>query len=442
MKKWIATVLAALMLVVLAACGSGNNNGSSGSASPSESAGSSAPAESPAQEVTLRVTSWVPEMKPAMEKIGELFAKENPGVTIDFSIIPGDQYENITKTKLLANDGPDLFFIFASKVDELATNGLIGELSGESFFDRLLPGFQKRSADGKLYALPVDYSAYGVFYNQDVFKNLNLAVPTTFAELLAAGETIKAAGIEPIALGAKDNWTLENMALPIYASMTKMKHPNAGLDLYEKKMTYSDADFKRPFQAFAELQDKGLLNKGALGIDFQQAVSSLIEGKSAMIVTGSFVVGTASALDPNAQFGYFPFPADEGDPALFLNVDKSLVYNSKGKNVEIAKKFIDFFSRADIMKLHIEALKSIPTLGDTDAQLPQALLDLGDSAAKYKSFSQGVYLPGALYQTMVDKLLPEIVTGKGARDERFAELDKQLQDELQNPKIVVPPSEQ
>jgi ABC-type glycerol-3-phosphate transport system substrate-binding protein len=305
----------------------------------------------------------------------------------------------------------------------------------------LLPVFQKRSADGKIYSLPVDYSAYGVFYNQDVFKKLNLALPKTYTEFLNISETIKAAGIEPIALGAKDNWTLENMVLPMYASLTKIARPNFSTELYEGKAQYSDADFKRPFQALAELQEKSLINKGALGIDFQQAVSSLIEGKTAMIITGSFVVGTAATLDANASLGYFPFPAEQGDPALLMNVDKSLVYSSKGKNVELAKKFIDFFARADIMKLHIEELKSIPTLGDTNAQLPQALLDLGASAAKYPSFSQGYYIPGRLYQMMVDKLLPEIITGKGATDARFAEMDKLLKEELQNPKVTVPVAE-
>ncbi len=446
MKKSMTTIAASLtLLMALSACGGNNgNNGNNGSAdnSAAQPSGGSASAEAPAKEVTLRVTSWVPEMKPAMEKIGEQFAKENPGVTVDFSIIPGDQYENITKTKLLANDAPDLFFMFASRVDELAANGLIGELSGASFYDRLLPGFQKKSADGKLYALPVDYSAYGVFYNQDVFKSLNLTPPQTFAELLSVSETIKAAGIEPFALGAKDSWTIENMALPMYASMTKPNEPNFGKDLYDGKASMSDAAFKRPFLALAELQDKGYINKGALGIDYQQSVASVLEGKTAMIASGSYVVGTASTLEADAQLGYFPFPADEGDPGLLMIVDKSLVYSSKGKNPELAQKFIDFFARADIMKMHIEGLNAIPTLGDTNAALPQALLDLGASAAKFRSFSQGFYLPGRAYQTFTEKLLPEILTGKGATDARFAELDKQLKEELQNPKVAVPFKEQ
>lgn len=152
-------------------------------------------------------------------------------------------------------------------------------------------------------------------------------------------------------------------------------------------------------------------------------------------------MGTAATIDPNASFGYFPFPADEGDPALYMNVDKSLVYSSKGKNVELAKKFVDFFARADIMKIHVEELKSIPTLSDTNAQLPQALLDLGASAAQYPSFSQGFYMPGRVYQVMIDKLLPEIVTGKGATDARFADMDKLLKEELQNPKVAIPVAE-
>lgn len=50
------------------------------------------------------------------------------------------------------------------------------------------------SYDGKLYALPMQAQMFVMAYRADIFEELGLEVPTTFDELIAAAEEIKAAG--------------------------------------------------------------------------------------------------------------------------------------------------------------------------------------------------------------------------------------------------------
>lgn len=58
------------------------------------------------------------------------------------------------------------------------------------------------SYDGKLYALPMQAQMFVMAYRADIFEDLGLEVPTTFDEMIAAAEEIKAAGLMeyPIAL--------------------------------------------------------------------------------------------------------------------------------------------------------------------------------------------------------------------------------------------------
>ena len=55
----------------------------------------------------------------------------------------------------------------------------------------------KIQANGALYGLPIDMVATGVVYNKDIFDELGLEIPETWAEFMAMQEEIAAAGYVP-----------------------------------------------------------------------------------------------------------------------------------------------------------------------------------------------------------------------------------------------------
>ena len=63
------------------------------------------------------------------------------------------------------------------------------------------------AVDGKNYGVPTAVLPEGIFYSTDLFDQAGITgTPTTIPELEAANDKLRAAGIEPIALGAKDAW--------------------------------------------------------------------------------------------------------------------------------------------------------------------------------------------------------------------------------------------
>ena len=47
-----------------------------------------------------------------------------------------------------------------------------------------------------------------MFYNQGLFEKNGIKAPTTWDEFIAANDKLAGAGVTPIAVGAKDDWTL------------------------------------------------------------------------------------------------------------------------------------------------------------------------------------------------------------------------------------------
>ena len=395
------------------------------------------------KDITLKITHWIPESKEIVEKIGAAFTKANPGVKIEFSILPGDQYGNVLKTKLLAGDGPDVFFNFHGSANDYAANDLLGDFTGSPIYDRLAPAFKKLNAKGQFVSVPLDYGAHGVYYNKTIFQQLGVQPPNNYAGFIALCETIKKAGITPLALGAKDQWQITNQFLPIFVSLSKAKRPNLNADLFDGTAKYSDPEFALSYKVEEELVQKGFFDKGVMGITWPQAAADFAAGKAAMFITGSFVVAAAIENNPKMQIGYFPFPADTGDPAILVAVNSDLEYNAKGKNTKLSKKFIEFFTEPANVKMYneISVLKNASTFTDVELQLPPATLEVMENAKKYKSFNTEIFFPGQI-GVLINDMMNGIMAGQKFDAKKLEQANKLLPDEKKaNDKLIRPTEE-
>jgi sorbitol/mannitol transport system substrate-binding protein len=92
---------------------------------------------------------------------------------------------------------------FANDEKIIPLDDLWEEYADEYDLDELSESMKTgMSYDGKLYAVPMQAQMLVMAYRADVFEDLGLEVPTTFDEMIAAAEEIKAAGVMeyPIAL--------------------------------------------------------------------------------------------------------------------------------------------------------------------------------------------------------------------------------------------------
>ena len=107
----------------------------------------------------------------------------------------------VLQTKLASDDAPAIFDL-ASNYDLGVYDeaGHLADLTGQPCLERvdselLLEG----QIDGVQKGVPIEITGYGVFYNEEVFAENSLEVPTTLSELKAVCETLSANGIQPFA---------------------------------------------------------------------------------------------------------------------------------------------------------------------------------------------------------------------------------------------------
>lgn len=171
-------------------------------------------------------------------------------------------------------------------------------------------GLEPFSADGKIYGVPLRINGKFFVYNKEMFEANNLKVPTTWDEFLAVCETLKAAGIVPIAFGDQYPWAachyITGLNQKLVAQDVRMKD-------YEKTTgEFTDPGYVEALDKFKELNDKGYFNEFPNSISHDMAHQGFALGECAMIYVELEEFGTVNKNMEGTPWGFFPMPEISG----------------------------------------------------------------------------------------------------------------------------------
>jgi raffinose/stachyose/melibiose transport system substrate-binding protein len=386
MKKLSSLVLAfALTTTLMAGCSKSTTNTESPAAATATAtteattdapvAATDAPAVTTAakEPVTLKYMTWnyADTTKSTDAWIKDMKDKFN--ITIDMQNVPTDQYESAVKTKLAANDLPDLMMTHAINKDMIMYKVKIDEnqfldLSDLSSVGEYLPAVitdRKNNKAKKLFYVPTSTNTLGVIYNKKVFKDNGIAVPTNLDEFNAASDKLKAAKIIPISGGFKDSWTTQIINFIAFGQYVNTKDMNIRIKLADGSMKYADLkdDVTKVMKVQLDWRDKGYYPKDFLGTDINVASAMVGTGKAAMLINGSWQYKAVQDADPKAEIGYFSLPLNAAGEKIVVptSADQGLLINAKSKNVEAAKQAMDYFLSAENQTRIIADTNGIPT---------------------------------------------------------------------------------
>ena len=120
------------------------------------------------------------------------FEAENPGIKLNLEVVSWNDVYTVVDTRIAAGQAPDILNIdvFAN----YASDGLLEPVSQwcpEELFNDFFPSFIEQSViDDTVWAVPDLASARALFYNVDMFEEVGIEVPTTWAELEDACQAI------------------------------------------------------------------------------------------------------------------------------------------------------------------------------------------------------------------------------------------------------------
>ena len=322
MKKLIALLLAAMMVVGLAACAKpaqqpdapaeNQTDTTPDAQTPEES--TDAPAEE-AQPVTIRVFSNLTDRTSGQGLIEQMlfdnYMAENPNVTIEVEALDDESYKTKFKAYASGNSMPDLVNIWCSPsfLDEVVAANVLAPLNAADYADY---GFADGSLagvtyDGQLYGLPRNTDVLGFYYHQDMFAQDGLSVPTTWDELVSVCQTLNDNGVSGIAMDGQDGWVLAHFINCMTGTILGADTYNVMLDSV-KNGDYSNPAWETSVSAAAE-NASVLFQTGFETTDYGTAMNLFINGQAGMFFMGSWEM----SMSPDFAVGHVTMPDVDGD---------------------------------------------------------------------------------------------------------------------------------
>ncbi len=350
------------------------------------------------------------------------FEEENPGVTIEIQSIQNEDLDGKLQTALNSGDAPDIFLQrgggkMAAMVKAGQLKDLTDEISGAAADEIPDAAYSANSLDEKIYAMPVAVLPGGLFYSQDLFDQAGITEnPTTLDELETAADALKAAGIDPIALGAKDAWPAAHW----YYWLALRECSSDTLAAAADEMDFSDECWVRAgedLQAFAETEP---FNAGFLTTSAQQGAGSsaglIANHQAGMELMGAWNPGVIGSLTPDQQpladLGWFPFPeidGGDGEPGSMMGgVDG---YSCAVDAPDACVDFLNYLGTSDVQTAYYRAFNAPPvnTVAQEAVTEPylQAILEAYNTAPYATQWLDTVYgqnVGNALNVAVVDLL--------------------------------------
>ena len=312
----------------------------------SEDETASLPADGTTKHKVELFSWWIaPGEAEALNALVALNRSAHPGVDVyNAAIISGPKAREVLDERLAAGEPPDLYQENAyNLVDLLAANpgrlqpltNLFEELG---LLDVVVPEvIADVTVDGEIYSMPVNiHRENAVMYNTQVFKDLQLELPKTLEELLAACATLKAAGVTPFAT-SHTGWIQRIFFNAVTAAVLGA---NAFESYYKRHTPLDEAGMSQAIDVFAEILDN-YVNEEASDPSFgwTNATDLVLEGKAAMFVHGDWAKGylTQIGAEPGEGFGVFGMP---GAADLFLYGVDVFALCVGAKEPEAAKDFL------------------------------------------------------------------------------------------------------
>jgi N,N'-diacetylchitobiose transport system substrate-binding protein len=344
MRSWKVTAAAAIALAVgLAGCGSGD------SGEEPQAAPSSAGPKFAGQTLTVwRLGDPVEINKKYMTDLNAAFKKET-GADVKVEWVPWPDAQAKWTAAVTAGSGPDVTEIGNDQVSAWVGQGAVADITETVGATPELQEIPKNlwgyeTINDKIYAVPWGGGTRAVLYRKDWFKELGIAVPKTWDDLVAAGKKIVAAKGADVDGFAFNGGADANMSLSPFVWGAGGDFAVSENGKWVGKL--NDPGFKEGFTFYTDLVAKeGVSRKSALTQNSEEIGTRFQNNKVGMYVTGPWdldgIKERSKGKIGDAQMGFFSIPGKDGSgvaPAFQGGNDIAVWEDSQ--NRELATEYV------------------------------------------------------------------------------------------------------
>jgi raffinose/stachyose/melibiose transport system substrate-binding protein len=361
MKRTRAAAIAALGLGVALAASACSSGGSS------SAGGGSSSANGPVTLTFWNNATPGPGLTYYQNAIKQ-FEAAHPGVTIKMQNIQNEDYDGKLQTALNSNTAPDIFFQRGGGKEQAMVNaGQLQALNLSATDKTNLGGAANVDAiNGTVYGIPLDANPEGIYYSQDLFTKAGITTtPTTIPQLESDIAKLKAAGITPVAVGAKDGWPAAHW----YYNFALRECSQATMNTAGQSLKFTDPCWTKAGNDLASFLKVNPFQTGFLTTAAQVGAGSsaglLANHKAAMELMGAWEPGTVASLTPNQKplpdLRWFPFPSVPGGQGAPTAMMGGFDGYSLSKNAPAqAWQFLEFLLTTPQQEAYAKAFVTIP----------------------------------------------------------------------------------
>jgi raffinose/stachyose/melibiose transport system substrate-binding protein len=290
------------------------------------------------------------------------FEAQNPGIKIKQNAIKNTEYNTVLSAALQGGEPPDIVMLrpyggLEAYVEAKYLEPLDDKIPHLKNFSPDVIGAAKSIKDGKIYGVPFAVRTIFVYYNVKMYKSLGLKEPETWAEFLANLDAMKKAGIEPLANGGKDGWTLEilhGVVSPNFYGGTRFFD-----DVVGGTTNFLDPRYIRSINVLKDLVP--YFPDMFMSVSYTDMQAAFFNEIAGHFIGGDFEAGYFSAQNPALEYNMFAAPVEKrGDPR-YVSVwsDGAWGLTSASKKKDAAVKFLEFMSRTESQQYMSDTLKTV-----------------------------------------------------------------------------------
>ena len=331
-------------------------------------------------EGTKKVTVMINQTwnKPSMEELARDFEEKNPGIKIDYQVVPDNAFGQLLNAKIASKEVPEIIMDnYQALAKTVNMSETFIEFSNQPWYSKLL-NKEQIVLDGGAYLLPINGSGdpFGIVYNTEVYQKAGVEeVPTTWEEFLAVCEKLKASGVTPVLLTGKDAWTIGMWTVTMFPNVVDNDPNLTWEDLNTGKVKFSDVEgFRWILEVLNILVEKGYVNDDFLACTYDMGQEMISNGEVAMTLQGAWFINECVSKYPDVQFSMYPFPFI--DNAQFCSGQWSGFNVFKdAPNVDAAMLFIDYCAQPENMAKISSDWNFIPPFAECKTELPYWIQD-------------------------------------------------------------------
>jgi len=275
-----------------------------------------------AGEVRMTVAEYSSKTGPYFEEVKKAFEAANPGITLNFEVVPWDVLLQKLTTDISAGTNADLSIIGTRWLIDFVQQGIAEPLDGY---------------------MPIAASARAMYYNKDLLAKAGVEnPPATWDELRAAATKIKALGGENYGFGLQG----KEIETDVYYYYGMWSY---GTEILNKDGTsgLSTPGALEAAKLYKSLIDDGLTQPGVTSYAREDVQNLFKQGKVGMMITAPFLSNQIKEEAPNLKYGVAAIPAGPTGARGTYGVTDSVIMFQNSKNKEEAWKVLDFLFQTE-----------------------------------------------------------------------------------------------